>query len=181
MPIDLFSALREVCGSDEPSDEAIQELVRLGYIVAIDEQAVCVDKHGATGKEQKSIQLKTTAGNTGKIAYLREKALNAFLEKLKKQENENLWRVVLFGSVARGDSRADSDIDVFVLLKSGSKELENQIIDIATDVQLEEGECEVHISPFIYTLEEYQDRRSIGLPVFYNIDKEGIVLYDIKG
>ena len=130
----------------------------------------------------KPIKLKNTAGNTGKIGRLREKALEAFLEKLQEREGENLLQVVLFGSVARGDSRTNSDIDVFVLVDSGTNtELTERIVDISVDADIEEGECKVHIAPFINTLEEYRDGKTTGIPVFYNIEEEGVVLYDTEG
>jgi predicted nucleotidyltransferase len=129
--------------------------------------------------KQKPIRLKNASG---KIGRLREKALEVFLEKLQTQEGKNLLRVVLFGSVARGDSELDSDIDVFVLVERGARrELKERIVDLAMDINLEEGESKVYISPFISTLEEYGYSRAIGLPVYYNIDEEGIVLYDIAG
>jgi predicted nucleotidyltransferase len=86
----------------------------------------------------------------GEISRLRGKALEVFLEKLQEQEGENLLRVVLFGSVARGDSEPDSDMDVFVLVKNGTRwELMERIVDIAMDINLEAGESKVYISPFI--------------------------------
>jgi predicted nucleotidyltransferase len=131
---------------------------------------------------QKSIRLKNAFG---KIGRLREKALRAFLEKLQEQEGKNLLRVVLFGSIARGDSEFDSDVDVFVLVKNTTeKELMDgfaidRIVDLAMDVNLEEGESKIYISPFISTLEDYGYARALGIPVYYSIDEEGIVLYDI--
>jgi predicted nucleotidyltransferase len=127
------------------------------------------------------IRLKNTAGNTGEIAYLREKALGAFLEKLQQLEGENLLQVVLFGSVARGDSRPDSDMDLFVLVREGvDMELAERIVETSMDVDLEEGECKVHIAPFINTVKEYEDGRRSGVPVFYSIKEEGVVLYDVE-
>ena len=134
---------------------------------------------GELARSTNSILLKNTARNTGEIAYLREKALSAFLEKLQKREGKNLLKVMLFGSVALGDSRPDSDIDVFVLVNNGTNmELTERIVEISVDADLEEGECKVHIAPFINTLEEYRDSRAFGVPVFYNIDEEGVILYD---
>ncbi|MCL1940336.1 MAG: nucleotidyltransferase domain-containing protein, partial [Synergistaceae bacterium] len=53
--------------------------------------------------------------SAGEIDELRVKALETFVDRLKEREGDNLLKVVLFGSVARGDSRLYSDIDVFVL------------------------------------------------------------------
>jgi predicted nucleotidyltransferase len=131
---------------------------------------------------QKPVRLKNASGETGR---LREKALQAFLEKLQVQEGENLLRVVLFGSIARGDSEPDSDIDVFVLVKNTTEEelidgfAIDRIVALAMDVNLEEGESKIYISPFIRTLEDYGYARALGIPVYYSIDEEGIVLYDI--
>jgi predicted nucleotidyltransferase len=128
---------------------------------------------------QEPIRLKNASGEIG---CLRKKALEAFLEKLQKQEGKNLLRVVLFGSVARGDSESDSDIDVFVLVENGTRaELRERIVDLAMDINLEEGESKIYISPLISTLEKDGYDRTIGLPVYYNLDEEGIVLYDIAG
>ena len=41
--------------------------------------------------------------------------LKEFVRRLEEAEGENLLRVVLFGSMARGDYDEESDTDVFVL------------------------------------------------------------------
>jgi predicted nucleotidyltransferase len=125
---------------------------------------------------QKPIVLKHTAGE---IDELRVKVLETFVDRLKKREGNNLLKVVLFGSVARGESRPYSDIDVFVLVKEGIKDdIKSQVIDISVDIDLEEGECKVHLSPFVSVQNEYREHKSFGVPVFHIIDEEGIVLYD---
>jgi predicted nucleotidyltransferase len=123
-----------------------------------------------------SLSLKSASKELDRI---REKSLEAFVEKLKESEGDNLLRVVLFGSVARGDSRTDSDIDVFVLVKEGEHDdLGARIVNLAVDVDLEEGECRAHLSPFILTWKDYAEGRKIGEPVFIFIEEEGITLYD---
>ena len=44
-------------------------------------------------------------------------ALKELVEGLKKLYGDNLSRVILYGSKARGDATEDSDIDVLVVLK----------------------------------------------------------------
>jgi predicted nucleotidyltransferase len=116
---------------------------------------------------------------TGKIDELRVKALETFVDRLKEREGENLLKIVLFGSVARGDSRPYSDIDVFVLLKNDTNvDLSKHMADISVDIDIEEGECKVHLSPFAVVQKEYHEHKSFGVPIYHIIDEEGVILYD---
>ena len=109
---------------------------------------------------------------------IRERLLYVFLEKLQKQESDNLLRVVLFGSVARGDAGEDSDVDVLVLVKDGKGlELLDRIVEASVEADLEAGEYRSHLSPLAYGLEEFTERQDV-VPIFRNIEKDGIVLYD---
>jgi predicted nucleotidyltransferase len=113
------------------------------------------------------------------IARIREKTLEIFVEKLKEKEGDNLLQVILYGSVARGDCRDDSDTDVFVLLRDGEKadsETCDAITDIALDINSETGESKTYLSPIVFSLSEYQ--KCPWEPLFCNIRKEGIILHD---
>ena len=111
---------------------------------------------------------------------LHQKVLMCFLERLQRKQGDNLLKVVLFGSVARGEEDP-SDIDVFVLLKSLKKASDTEdIVDIAYEVDLSEGNCETYISPFVRPLNEYQKGIQQGLPVYKAIQSEGRVLYDAQ-
>lgn len=117
----------------------------------------------------------------GEIDELRVKALETFVDRLKEREGDNLLKVVLFGSVARGDSRLYSDIDVFVLVKDGAHmELVERMSNIYIDINIEEGECKIWLSPFVVAQKEYYENKSFGVPIYHIIDEEGVVLYDSK-
>ena len=62
------------------------------------------------------------------------KAINAFSRRLKKVLGKQLVSVLLFGSKARGDSRRESDIDVFVLVKTKSSRVNELVARITSDV-----------------------------------------------
>lgn len=112
---------------------------------------------------------------------LHQKVLKCFLERLQREQGDNLIKVVLFGSVARGEEDP-SDIDVFVLLKSlkeAASDVED-IVDIAYEVDLREGNCETYISPFVRPFNEYQRGLQQGLPIYKAIQSEGRVLYDAQ-
>ncbi|NLL36355.1 MAG: nucleotidyltransferase domain-containing protein [Fretibacterium sp.] len=114
---------------------------------------------------------------------LKKKVLGSFVEQVKERQGDNLLKIVLFGSVARGDDEPDSDIDVFVLLKdpkgTTDKYIEN-IVDIAYDIDLDEGDCKTYISPLVSVLESYEDAIRMGLPIYKAIQREGRVLYDAQ-
>lgn len=77
-------------------------------------------------------------------------ALREFAAQVRATLGDHLVDLRLFGSVARGDDAPDSDIDVFVVVQPHEQRvaLENQIIDIAFDVNLEHN---VYISPHVVT------------------------------
>jgi predicted nucleotidyltransferase len=109
-------------------------------------------------------------------AHLRRKALNVFVDKLKQQEGDNLLQVILFGSVARGDDHKDSDVDVFVLVKTYDIAVKDRILDLASDI----GDIynhEVYISPFICSEKVYLENKKRSL-VYYEIADEGVVFYE---
>jgi len=77
-------------------------------------------------------------------------------------------RVVLYGSVARGESRANSDIDLFILVKS-EKEVQKiqSYLDKLSNVCL--SLYGNRLSPYVLT--EIQFRKRKNLAVFKEIDK----------
>jgi predicted nucleotidyltransferase len=59
--------------------------------------------------------------------------LDELREALAAHYGERLAKLVLFGSQARGDAEADSDIDVLVVLRGGSGRTERIRRDRQTD------------------------------------------------
>lgn len=108
-------------------------------------------------------------------------ALSEFVKRLYAAEGDNLLQVVLFGSMARGDGHSESDIDVFVLLRSedGAVRAADRVSDIAFDINLQKSSGGVYISPLICSAGFYRENRKKDL-IFYNIEDEGKVLYDAR-
>jgi predicted nucleotidyltransferase len=112
---------------------------------------------------------------------INHKAIQEFLQRLRKAEGDNLLQVNLFGSVARGDDDEGSDIDVFILLKDYGKTgtekvmIKERILNMASAVE-ELNDHQVYISPLIRSEEAYENNRRRSL-IYYNIADEGVLLY----
>jgi uncharacterized protein len=94
------------------------------------------------------------------LAPAEDPVLIRFRAALDALYGERIERVVLFGSRARGDARADSDYDVAVFLKDLTDrwpELD-RLADLSTDIVDEMGEV-IHAIP--YRAGAYRDRTSL--------------------
>lgn len=107
--------------------------------------------------------------------YFRE-VVGSFLSGLKKTLGENLVSVVLFGSVARGDSREDSDIDLIVvadgLPQSFSKRI-NVFLPIA-----EESRKRAPSRPFIQAYPLSREEAVKSRPIYLDLLTDAVILHD---
>ncbi|MFQ6079813.1 MAG: nucleotidyltransferase domain-containing protein, partial [Thermodesulfobacteriota bacterium] len=65
--------------------------------------------------------------------YLSEaerKAIESFVKELRRKLGEEILSIRLFGSRVRGDFHRDSDIDVFILVKKRTLDIEDMITEI---------------------------------------------------
>ena len=81
--------------------------------------------------------------------------------------------LLLYGSRARGDYRADSDWDLLILLGNNYQSADVFGMYAYPFVQLG-WEYGTYFSPKVYTYDEWAMRK--GSPFFENINREGVVL-----
>ncbi|MCL1875964.1 MAG: nucleotidyltransferase domain-containing protein [Synergistaceae bacterium] len=106
-----------------------------------------------------------------------QKTLDLFVERVKKHEGDNLSRIILFGSVARGEANIDSDIDVLFILKECSFEKKREICYISADVEKDMNFDEnAYLQALTMSEEESKGLDYYGLMI--NVNREGVVLYD---
>ena len=79
-------------------------------------------------------------------------ALKEYSSRLHKLYPERIEKMILFGSMGRGEYRENSDIDILVIIGNGDNELKDQITDAAFDIMLKYG---VVIEPAIFKSEEW--------------------------
>lgn len=83
-------------------------------------------------------------------------------------------RLVLFGSVVRGESDAGSDVDLLiVLIERPTYEMRDRITSLILDINLEYG---TNLSELIVDRQTWDHGLPSALPVHQEIEEEGIRL-----
>ena len=98
------------------------------------------------------------------------KIINEFRLEIEKIYDKRLKEIILYGSWARGDAHAGSDIDLAIVLKGKvvpGKEID-RMLDIITDLNLKHR---VLISVYPVSEKSYL---SINSPLLLNLRREGI-------
>ncbi len=101
-------------------------------------------------------------------------ALDDFVARLRHDYADQVIRVVLFGSKARGDSDAESDLDVFVLVKSDDWHLHDKLVTLSSPISLK---YDALISPKVIGPSLYQKMRRLHSFFLANVRKEGVTLW----
>ena len=99
-----------------------------------------------------------------------QKTIEEFRKKVENLYGNRLKDIILYGSWARGESTAKSDIDLAVVLQgwvSPGKEID-RMIDIITDINLKYSEL---VSVYPVSEENYA---TLNSPLLINVRREGI-------
>ena len=108
-----------------------------------------------------------------------KKILKEYVNCLQEMLNEDLEKVILYGSYARGEQDLDgetSDIDIMILVKTKDeekiKQIQKKILDYSYDFDLKYN---ILLSPIVESLENYNNK--IRYITFYQkVKNEGVVL-----
>lgn len=93
-----------------------------------------------------------------------------FLDQLGSLCGDQVARVILFGSRARGDHEPESDIDLLIVTSDGKTEVH--------EVALRLGYDEPYLSVRVMSAAEYQRHQRSRDPLYVNIRRDGIELWD---
>ena len=88
-----------------------------------------------------------------------------------------VFKIILFGSYARGDFQADSDVDIMVLLNCARKDLpiyRRRLSGVSSDISLDNN---VTVSMIVNDKDTFYEKMEI-LPFYQNVLKDGVVLYE---
>jgi len=101
------------------------------------------------------------------------RVLSAFCDWLMETMPDQVERLILFGSKARGDTHPASDVDVFLVLREATPEQRSRVLDFTVDLTMEH---EVDLTAIVYGHDELQQQVEIGTPLVRNVAMEGIPL-----
>ena len=110
------------------------------------------------------------------LKYDLQKVLDDVKIKMSEIYGDDLDKIILYGSYARGDYGDDSDIDIMVLVKCGEdeiKKLRKSLMSAASDLGIE---YDIYISIKAISL-DYFDYWKKAMPLFKNVVKEGVGVY----
>lgn len=110
--------------------------------------------------------------------------LKDFVQIVRERFKNELISIVLFGSVARGNAKKESDIDLCIVIKNlpksrfqRNKLLSGSLADLREMPSYKELRIKGYypdISPVLYTPEEIQDTK----PIFLDMVEDGEILLD---
>jgi len=98
-------------------------------------------------------------------------AVEEFVRRVLGRYRDKIDSIILFGSVARGEAKEDSDIDILIVVKKEDFKLRRALIGVAFDILLETGS---DISVKVLSKNEFEDRRDFSF--LRNIISEGVKL-----
>ncbi len=101
------------------------------------------------------------------LSQAETQALQAFTARLRQAFPDQVYQIFLFGSKARGEGNADSDIDVLVITFAEDRSLRHAIIDLASDFSLEYN---VLLSPRVISDQRWRSKQGFGL--YQNIARD---------
>lgn len=89
---------------------------------------------------------------------------------------DKIYKIVLYGSYARGDFDTESDVDIIILLDCDEKELRNYRKRVAVLASWISLENDIEVSLLLKNRDSFEDRRTV-LPFYQKIENEGVILY----
>lgn len=101
-------------------------------------------------------------------------ALAEYLDRLRVRFADRVLSVILYGSRARGEGDAESDLDVLVVVDDGDYQLHREVALEAFEPSLKHGAL---ISPQIWGRARYEQQRTSRLLFFQNLERDGIQLW----
>lgn len=99
----------------------------------------------------------------------RQKAIDEFVKRATQAYGDRIRGITLFGSVARGTPRRDSDIDLLVVIDKEDFRLRRELTGLAFDIFMETGG---DLSVKVLSSQDFQARKTFSF--LRNVLAEGV-------
>jgi predicted nucleotidyltransferase len=93
-------------------------------------------------------------------------------EIVNRIKSSDVKKIILFGSVARGEQDKYSDIDI-IIVKETEERFINRLLNIASFSDLP-----VQVDFFVYTPSEFEQMLKMNNPFIQKVVKEGKLIYE---
>ena len=103
-------------------------------------------------------------------------ALDEVVAELRQSLGNGLLLVRLFGSRARGDARADSDVDLLIVVREKTPPVEEALSRAVYDVMWRHN-FGFLLSPVVFDEESYRRLLEQGFSFVRNVEREGVDLW----
>ena len=100
------------------------------------------------------------------------RALHEFATRVRRRLGPKVAKITVFGSKARGEGGADSDVDVLVLLTAEDRDARDEVVDEVVNVGLETG---VFLSVITQSVSHYERSLRLGVPFALNVEDDGVL------
>jgi predicted nucleotidyltransferase len=104
------------------------------------------------------------------------RTIERFASRLQDELGGNLHALWLYGSRARGEAHADSDVDLLVIVDGGRDRYRRIVGDLSEAAAIAEGESPFSFSVQTHDLQWLQGRRKIDSFFIQEVDRDKIVL-----
>jgi uncharacterized protein (UPF0332 family)/predicted nucleotidyltransferase len=113
------------------------------------------------------------APNLSRLKPNERRAVEAFVEALRRDVDSRLLLLVLFGSKARGDDLPDSDIDFLVVTDGDAPELEKRISALTTSLDIEHN---VLVNALTFSRQRWTDFAHRRAAFWQNAQRDGMLM-----
>ena len=96
-------------------------------------------------------------------------------ESVRDIYGDNLVSVIVYGSVARNTATEESDIDIAIMVKKDDADMYDKWLDVVVKLDLEYDQV---ITTSLIEEKKFDEWKDI-MPYYKNIQKEGVVLWNV--
>ena len=101
-------------------------------------------------------------------------AIAAYVRRVATDYAGEVLSITLYGSQARGEADAESDIDLFVAVRRATTAVRQALADLAWQIQFEH---DVVISDVVRGADQLSRMQAERFPYYQNLEREGILLW----